>query len=578
MTSLFDLVIRGGQVVDGTGRAAFAADVGVRDGLIAEVGQIPPGAGGEEIDASGKIVTPGFVDVHTHYDAQATWDERMHPSSWHGVTTVITGNCGVGFAPCKPDQRHMLIRLMEGVEDIPEVVMEAGLPWTWETFPEFLDTIDGRPFDVDVGVQAPHSAFRVYVMGERGAAREAATPEEIEKMSELATEALQAGAFGITTSRFLGHRTRAGELAPSIDSAEAELQGLARGVRRAGGGVMQLITGYDKPAAGEYAVMRRMVETSGQPLSFTLIASQDNGWQEYVRLLAEDQPKAAPMRGQAYPRPTGTLFGLDLSFHPFSLNPSYAPLANLPLAEKVERLKDPELRARLLAEEPQDTNENVLKQIRSDRNMYVLGDPPDYTPPPEAEIGEIAKRRGVSRKDALYDALLENEGRAVLYRPGSNYLDGTTDAILEIMRAPHMIFGLGDGGAHYGMICDASYPTYVLIRWVRDAAPHEKVSLEWAIEMLAAKTAEAMGLTDRGVIAVGRKADLNVIDLDRLTLRAPHVVRDLPENGRRLRQRAEGFTATIKNGQVTYRDGEPTGALPGRLIRRGGESQALAAE
>lgn len=571
---MLDLAIRGALIVDGTGGEPYSGDVGIASGRIASVGRTGPAR--EEIDARGRILTPGFIDIHTHFDGQATWENRLAPSSEHGVTTVVTGNCGVGFAPCRPDDRDALLALMEGVEDVPDVVMAAGLPWTWTSFPEFLDFLDQRQFDVDVAVQIPHSPIRVFVMGQRGVDRAPATPGEIERMAALVEEAIGAGAIGVSTSRFLLHRTKAGKLSPSVDAAEQELLGLAEGLRRAGDGVFQLIAAVDSTAADEYALMRRLVEKSGRPLSFTLVAEQlpnypgeKDAWRVFRHRLATDQPAGAPIRGQIFPRPIGTLLGLDLSYHPFSLNPSYAPLRDLPLPERVARMRDPTIRARLLAETPQSDNLPALRMVSLDREHYRLGDPPRYDPTPDEEIGRLAARAGRSKADLLYDCLLEDDGKAILYCPSGNFIDHRLDAAGELLRDPNTIVALGDAGAHYGMICDASYPTFLLTYWVRDAAPGAGLNLPDAVRKLSAIPADAVGLSDRGTIAVGQKADLNIIDLERLRLHGPAVFHDLPAGGRRLRQRADGIAATIVSGEVTYRDGLPTGRLSGRLVRRG---------
>jgi len=569
-SAAYDLVIRGGAVHDGTGAQPFEADVAVKAGKIAAVGKLA-GSGAEEIDARGRIVTPGFIDMHTHYDGQATWEGRMQPSSWHGVTTVIGGNCGIGFAPCRPEQRELLVKLMEGIEDIPEAVMTEGLPWKWESFPQYLDFLDQRRFDIDVGLQIPHSPIRVYVMGQRGADREPATPDDIARMSDLVEEGVRAGAFGVTTSRFIMHRTRAGDIAPSVDSAEAELLGLAAGLKRADAGVFQIIPAIPEPPDGEYEVMRRVAEASGRPLSFTLMAfhSPRDGWRRYLEHLENDQPAGSQIRGQVYPRPAGVLFGLDLSFHPFCLNPSYRPLAKLPLAERVKAMRDPVLKAKILSEKPQDPNPFALNQVRLEKDYYLFGDPPQYEPGRESELGRVAESKGISKAELLYDMLLTDEGRAILYCPSANFPDNSLDAAGELMRHPNTVIGLGDGGAHYGMICDASYPTFLLTHWSRDAGPGRKIELPAAIKALTSEPAAAIGLSDRGTIAVGQKADLNVIDVDRLKLHRPAPVYDLPAHGRRLRQKAEGYAASVVNGAVTYRDGEATGAMPGRLVRRG---------
>jgi len=565
----YDLVIRGGEIHDGRGGPARSGDVAVKDGRIAAVGQVT-GAGAEEIDAKGKIVTPGFVDVHTHYDGQCTWETRMAPSSNHGVTSVVMGNCGVGFAPCRLDDHDTLVKLMEGVEDIPEVVMTTGLPWTWQTFPEYLDVVAGRRLDIDVAAQLPHSALRVFVMGMRGARREPATDADLAEMRRLTTEALHAGAVGVTTSRNLIHRTRAGELAPSLNSAEDELLTLAAGLRDAGTGVFQLIGNIHGDQIEEFKLMRRLAEHARRPLSFTLLQLGMNGgkdWKACLRMLEEANAEGVEIRGQVLPRPTTVLYGLELSQHPFVLNPSFKPLLDKPLAEKVKAMRDPELRRRLLSEEPEDTNPIVIEQVTRFPRSYVMGDPPNYEPNIEDRIDKQAARLGVSVKEYAYDLLLRDDGHTVLMLPGGNFVDGNLDAAREMVGHPNTILGLGDGGAHYGMICDSSYPTSLLEKWVRDGKGDRKVDLPDAIRALSSATAGALGLRDRGQVAPGYKADLNVIDLDRLKLHAPRVVRDLPAQGRRLSQKADGYAATVVSGQITYRDGEPTGALPGRLVR-----------
>jgi N-acyl-D-aspartate/D-glutamate deacylase len=565
----YDLVIRGGEIHDGRGGTAISGDVAVQDGRIAAIGKVS-GSGREEIDARGKIVTPGFVDVHTHYDGQATWENRLAPSSNHGVTTVVMGNCGVGFAPCRQSQHEILVKLMEGVEDIPEVVMTEGLPWNWETFPEYLDALDKRRLDIDVGAQLPHSALRVYVMGERGARREPATTEDLAQMRALTTEAIRAGAIGVTTSRNMLHRTRAGELAPSLHSAEEELLTLAAGLRDAGTGVYQLIGDIHGDECSEFELMRRVAEAAGRPLSFTLLQlpiGDRLGWRRCLKLLEEANAEGVTIRGQVIPRPATVLYGLDLSFHPFVLHPSFRPLLDRPLAEKVKAMRDPAMRAQLLSEKPEDPNPTIVNLVERFPFSYVMGERPNYEPNLDDRIDRQAERLGLSVYEYAYDLLLEDEGHAILMNPSANFFDGNLDPAREMLAHPNTIIGLGDGGAHYGMICDASYPTSLLEKWVRDEKGERKVELAQAIRTLSSATAEAMGLNDRGRVAVGYKADLNVIDLDRLRLHVPRVVRDLPANGRRLSQKADGYAATIKAGEVTYRDGVATGALPGRLVR-----------
>ena len=565
----YDLVIRGGEIHDGLGNPGVIGDVAMTGDRIVAVGQVS-GHGAEEIDAAGKIVTPGFVDVHTHYDGQATWEQRMTPSSGHGVTSVVMGNCGVGFAPCKPDQHAMLVSLMEGVEDIPEVVMTAGLPWNWETFPEYLDALAARQLDIDIAAQLPHSALRVYVMGERGARREAPTDADLAEMRRLTCEAVRAGALGVTTSRNILHRTRAGELAPSLNSPEDELLALAAGLRDAGAGVYQLIADIFGDADTEFALMRRVATAAGRPLSFSLLqmATGDaDGWRKYLRALEAANAAGLTIKGQVYPRPVGLLFGLDLSFHPFALHPSFRPLADLPLAEKVAALRDPALRARLLAEAADDANPFFMQIVAASTATYEMGNPPVYDPQPENRLDKIAEREGRTAAEVAYDLLLKDDGRNILFLPGANYRDGSLDAAREMCTHPDTIIGLGDGGAHYGLICDASFTTFYLTHHVRDAAPDKAVPLPSAIRSLTDIPARAVGLNDRGRLAVGFKADVNVIDLPRLVLHAPTMARDLPAGGKRLRQLADGYAVTVKSGVVTYRDGVASGALPGRLVR-----------
>ncbi|MDR3473027.1 MAG: amidohydrolase family protein [Devosia sp.] len=565
----YDLIIRGGEIHDGLGADPVIGDVAVRDGQIAAVGRVT-GVAREEVDARGAIVTPGFVDVHTHYDGQATWETRMSPSSNHGVTTVVMGNCGVGFAPCRPEQRGLLVNLMEGVEDVPEVVMTEGLPWNWETFPDYLDALDRRRLDIDVAAQVPHSALRVYVMGERGAAREPPTAADLEAMRALTADAIRAGALGVSTSRNMLHRSRSGALAPSLYSEEDELKALALGLRDARGGVFQIIPEVFGEAASEFALMRRLAETAGRPLSFSLVqpaTGDPTAWSTTLDLLAKANRDGLPMKAQVFPRPVGYLYGLDLSFHPFSLHPSFRPLLDLPLVDKVRAMRDPAMRRRLLSERPEDGNPVFLSTVEAFRFAVPLGDPPNYEPDLEEQIGRLAAKCGLSVAEYAYDLLLEKEGRAIFFMPAANYREGNLKIARAMADDPNTVLGLGDGGAHYGMICDASFPTFVLQSFVRDAGSGLGKSLAATVRALTSEPADLVGLGDRGRITIGAKADLNVIDLSAIRLHAPEVVRDLPAGGRRLQQKADGYRTTVVAGAVTYREGVPTGALPGRLVR-----------
>ncbi len=579
MERAWDLVIRGGTLIDGSGGAPFEADVAIKDGAIALVGQVK-GQGAREIDARGKIVTPGFVDIHTHYDGQATWDGHMQPSAWHGVTTVVMGNCGVGFAPCKREDHDRLIRLMEGVEDIPFPVLTEGLPWNWESFPDYLDSLAARRFDVDIGAQLPHAALRVYVMGERGANREDATPADITAMASLAKSAMEAGALGFSTSRTLNHRTSDGQPTPTLTASEDELTGIALGLAAAGKGVLQFVSDFAEPEE-EFAMLRRIVERSNRPLSFTLAQSprHPNQWRTLLERLSEANDAGLTMRAQVAGRPVGILFGLELTVNPFSRHATYGEIAGLPLAERVAHLRDPAFRARLLAETPEPAPGLGTNMIQNWPVMFLMGEEPDYEQTPDRTLAVLAQARGVSPQEMALDHMLENEGRGMLYLPFLNYADGSLDPSFAMLNHRDTVPGLSDGGAHVGMICDGSFPTSNLTHWTRDRTRGPKLTLEAMVRMQTHDTAQAVGLHDRGLIAPGYRADLNVIDYEGLTLKAPAVAYDLPAGGRRLVQRADGYVATIVAGEITYLDGEPTGALPGRLLRGAqGAPQAIAAE
>ncbi|AHE55500.1 N-acyl-D-amino-acid deacylase family protein [Sphingomonas sanxanigenens] len=572
----YDLVLRGGLIVDGSGDEPFTGDVALSGGRIAAVGRVD-GPGLHEIDATGRIVTPGFVDIHTHYDGQAVWSERMTPSSAHGVTTVVIGNCGVGFAPCRAADHDLLIEVMEGVEDIPGVVMAEGLPWDWETFPEFLDTLAARPRDIDVAAYLPHSPLRVYAMGARGAAREAATSDDLRRMRDLAREAVEAGALGFATSRTFIHRTANGTPIPSFEASGEELAAIAMGLADAGAGIVQAV--MDVPQRSwdeELAMLRDVIRRSGRPATFTFGAPNGGPpiWRPVLDALDEAQAAGEVLSAQIFPRPIGMIVGLELSTHPFALSPSFQPIARLPLAEKVAALRDPAMRARLIAEQPA-VGHPLAAMGRSWPFMFPLGDPPVYEPAASESVAARAVCAGVTPEEIAYDLLLEEGGRAMLYVALGNFHENRLDAVREIMAHPATVLGLGDGGAHYGSICDASYPTFMLAYWVRDRA--NGFPLAQAVRMLARDPAMVVGLADRGLIAPGYKADLNVIDLDRVALHKPMLRSDLPAGGRRLDQGADGYDLTIVAGEIIAERGAPTAARPGRLVRGAQAAPATAA-
>ena len=567
------LVIRGGTIVDGTGRDGYQADVAIKgDTIVAIEPGLPKGE--REIDARGRLVTPGFVDIHTHYDAQATWANHISPSSWNGVTTVLIGNCGVGFAPCLPEQRDMLVKLMEGVEDIPEVVLTEGLPWNWQTFPQFLDALSDRRYDLDVATQVPHSAVRVYVMGKRGADREPATEDDRNRMAALVAEGLRAGALGFATSRTIAHRTLAGEHIPTLHAAEAELSAIGAAMGEVGAGWMQVISDFDDPEQ-EFGILRRVAERSNRPMTFSLLQreSRPQLWRTLLDEVAAVNRAGYEMKAQVMGRPIGIMLGFEISQNPFIGRPSWREVRDLGFAEKLVRLRDPAFRRRLLSEET--TNPGLRQRLNAWEMIFPLQDPVDYEPPPEASVAARASREGRDPQDVVYDMLLENDGRAILYRPIINYADGTLDTVKLMMEDPNTLLGLGDGGAHVSIICDASTMTHTLTHWARDRTRGARMKLEWVVRRLTRDNAAAIGLRDRGVLAPGYKADINVIDFDRLAVRAPEVLYDLPSGGRRLVQRTEGYDATIVSGVPVYRHGVATQALPGRLVRGAKTARAM---
>ena len=574
MTRRFDLIVRGGRIVDGSGRPSATGDIAIKDGWIVATGAFE-GAASQEIDASGYMVTPGFIDVHTHYDGQVIWSDRMTPSSDHGVTTVLTGNCGIGFAPCRAADRDVLVSLMEGVEDIPEAVAIAGLTWDWETFPEYLDAIERRPRDIDVATLFPHSPLRVYAMGERGANREEATKEDLDRMRALTAEALAAGALGVGTSRITVHRTSKGEFIPSFAAAEKELLAIADALKQANAGIFQLVpkggtAGFD----GEFALIERIAEHSGRTVTYTQGMGHDEALVYGLLERANARPGVS-IKAQVFPRLLGVLVGIGTSVNPFSMCPSYAPLLKLDRAGRVAALRNPDLRTRLLAEKPENVTNPVFLMSRRFETIFPIGrDEIDYEPAASQSIGAIAKREGRSCEEVCYDLLLEDEGTRLLMAPISNYHHGNLDFAETAFRKEDVVMGLGDGGAHYGLICDASYTTFALAYWTRDRS-HGRYSVEEMVHILTRRNALLIGLEDRGLIAPGHRADLNIIDYDRLRVHPPELLNDLPCGGMRIHQRADGYVATLVKGEVIAENGVPTHARPGSLVRGAQKARAI---
>lgn len=580
---MFDLIIRGGTVVDGTGSPRRRADVAVRDGQIVEVAESIVAEAREVIDASGLIVTPGFVDVHTHYDGQVSWDSLLEPSSCHGVTTVVVGNCGVGFAPVRPGREQWLVQLMEGVEDIPGTALHEGINWTWETFPEYLDAIDARRYAIDVAAYVPHGAVRGYVMGDRGARNEAATADDIAEMARIVREARAAGAVGFSTSRTMGHRARDGEPVPGTFADSAELNAIADALVEAGGGIFEvapevLPTGDEQPTmamADELAWMAEIALRTDLKVSFLLLqyGTVPEQWRESLDFAREVYAKGGYLRPQVAARAFGMMIGWQ-GYHPFNKRPTYMRLVAKHAGDALlAELARPEVKSAILAEsdEPADPNLQFdgiggFLQMALDQ-LYVIGSECDYEPTRERSVAALASNAGVAPLEMCYDLLNEDGGRAFLMMPLLNYVGANEDVIHEMLTDPVAINGLGDGGAHVRMICDASIPTYLLTHWARDRQRGPKLSLEDAVRIQTSATAEFLGFDDRGVIAPGRKADINVIDFANLKLNYPHATDDLPAGGRRLLQGAEGYVATIVNGVVTRRNGVDTGERPGRLVR-----------
>ena len=565
---MHDVVIRGATIIDGTGAEAFEGDIAIRDGLIAEVGG-KAGPGKREIDADGALTTPGFVDAHTHYDGQVSWDPDLTPSSWHGVTTVVMGSCGVGFAPARPKEREFMIRVMEGVEEIPGAALAEGMKWDWETFPEYLDSLDRMERTIDIVAQVPHCALRCYVMGEERALDDDATEEDIRQMTDITREAMAAGALGFSTSRTLIHRVKDGPVVPGTHCQPEELVGIADALRDVGYGVFQMISdhmGMDP----DLPWMKRIAKKTGLPLVFTL--AQANKRPDQYKDVLKGLQKAydeegADIRAAVPWRPPGVLQGLQATLNPFISHAAFKPLLDASLEERVNALKDPELRARLINEEARVRDKVTRYMFTGWENMFPLGDPPDYEPGKSASISELAKAAGVSPAEYALDVLLRDDGKQFMYFPLANYSGYNFDALHDMLSHPRSTASLSDGGAHVGTVSDASFSTYMMTHWARDRSRGDTLPLTEVIRKQTSETAQLYGLNDRGILRPGMKADVNVIDYENLHLHAPYMAFDLPTGGKRLLQKADGYLHTLVSGNVIASNGELTGERPGGLVR-----------
>ncbi len=569
---MHDVVIRGGEIVDGTGAPAFRGDVAIDGDKIAAVGG-KVGPGRQEVNANGLLVTPGWVDIHTHYDAQATWDPMLAPSCWHGVTTVLLGNCGVGFAPVRRENRDALIELMEGVEEIPGITLTEGLSWNWETFPEYLDALDRVPRAIDVATQMPHHPLRVYAMGERAIRRENANADDIALMRKLTEEALRAGAFGFTTSRTDAHKTVAGELVPGRYAEAVELMEIGKALGSVGAGTFGMLSDFDREKE-EFAWIAELATTIDRPVWFVVTdrPTDPARWRRLMGMVHEAREHNIPVTAEIAGRPVGLLLGVDTYLNPFSIRPSYKEVAGLPLNERIARLRDPAVRQRIVNDRPSPEllrrHPPLVAELAGRWNkIFMLNDPPDYEPPVSASVAAIAEREGRTPDEIAYDYIVSRPDQFLFY-PTVGYVKDDHEPIREMLLDPYTVLGLGDAGAHCSSIVDASLPTYMLTHWARDRHRGPRIPLEQVVHLQTQKTASLFGFNDRGVIKPGAKADINVIDYGKLRLHAPQIVYDLPAGGRRLVQTADGYVATFLAGVQTFANGQHTGAMPGKLVRR----------
>ena len=562
----YDLVIRNGTLVDGTGGKSYVGDIAIKDGIIAAIGQFS-GKAHKEIDARNQVVSPGFVDIHTHYDGQAIWDSQLKPSSIHGVTTVVMGNCGVGFAPCKKEDRVKLVELMEGVEDIPAPVMHEGLDWQWETFKEYVEALEKNKLDIDVCALLPHAALRVYVMGQRALNHEVANEEDMETMRKLAKEAVEAGAFGFSTSRTISHKSLKGEFTPTLRAHEDELTAIAMGLSDAGSGFMEIVSDWNEPdPETEFEVLKRIIKKSGRPVVFSCTQRHDRPdfWEDLMAMARQAQKEGLPIRPVVTPRPIGLLLGLNGSQNPFSGTDTYKSISHLPLDERVKEMRKQNIKDKILSEDPIKGSTFPLINRIGYSKMYRFGSPPNYNPAPEDSIEQLGKNNNVTAAAFAYEILLENDGNNFIYAPLVNYADHTFGVCQRMLEDKNAIMGLGDGGAHVGFILDAGYPTWLISYW---SVKKKVFSMEETIRRLTSDTASAAGLKDRGCLKVGLKADLNILDWEKIGSSDPFMVQDLPAGGRRLMQHTYGYVATIVSGKITYQNGNATSERPGTLVR-----------
>ncbi len=569
---MYDLIIKNGKIVDGTGGPAYAGDVAISDGVIAAVGQVT-GDAKETIDAKGNIVTPGWVDTHSHMDGQATWDPYCSPANHHGITTLVMGNCGIGFAPCKPTEeaRQQLIEVVEDVEDIPGTALVEGISWDWETFPEYLDALDKMPRAVNVAVQVPHCAIRTYVMGDRGANNERATPEDVEQMSNLVAEGIEAGAVGFTTSRTELHKTRNGISMPGTYSEKDELFGIGEKMGEMGKGFYGMVSDWDEETwREEMEWIKRISIDNNVRYNFVLFYQSEEEWprvQAQLDFVREANKEGAQLMAHVGARPVSVLMSFHGTVHPFFLHQNFSPLMELSPEERMKKLKDPEVRAAILAEPTPVMDHPVADRMTGEFDgMYELGEEPNYEPTLDESIGAKAKATGVTPQEYAYDALLKRDGKAMLYFPIMGYGEGNLDRQFDLLKNENTVISLADTGAHCGVLADVSMPTYLLSYFARDRK-RGQFALEEAVRMHTHDTARAVNLEDRGTLEVGMRADINVIDYDNLKILAPEVIYDLPAGGRRVFQGAEGYKYTIVAGKVIMQDGVETDAMPGSLIR-----------